>query len=187
MQSESVADYSGRIENLLRRATQNRFIEEGIRNEMLCSKLWNGLKDPLLKNSSRYKFEVDKDLNSLRKSIRSIEQDLNTSDITKQMSTLTSSVNDSQCVKVDKQSNQMAQSSFNSTGQKLVNIANQMKMLRERMDGLEKKFSEACLASQSRSPSTTQPGSHIPPTPPVQRCSFTQSRALCTSWFFSLW
>ena len=47
---ESVADYSIRIENLLRRAVRNRSITDTIRNEMLCSKLWNGLRDPLLTN-----------------------------------------------------------------------------------------------------------------------------------------
>ena len=45
----SVADYSIRIENLLRKATRSRIISDEIRNEMLCSKLWNGLGDPLLK------------------------------------------------------------------------------------------------------------------------------------------
>ena len=49
---ESVADYSIRIETLLRRATDKRQTEESSRYEMLCSKLWNGLRDPLLKNSS---------------------------------------------------------------------------------------------------------------------------------------
>ena len=32
--------------------------------------------DPLLKNSSRYKFDVTKDFNVLRREIRQIEQDL---------------------------------------------------------------------------------------------------------------
>ena len=36
---ESVADYSIRIENLLRRATDKKQIEESSRHEMLCSKL----------------------------------------------------------------------------------------------------------------------------------------------------
>ena len=41
LENESVADYSVRIENLLRRATQSRPIHEIVRNEMLCAKLWN--------------------------------------------------------------------------------------------------------------------------------------------------
>ena len=46
---ESVADYSIRIENLLRRATVSTQLHKGERHEMLCSKLWNGLSDPLLR------------------------------------------------------------------------------------------------------------------------------------------
>ena len=67
---KSVADYSIRIENLLRRTTVSTQLHESVRHEMLCSKLWNGLRDPLLKNSSRYKFEIG------RRYIRAIEQDL---------------------------------------------------------------------------------------------------------------
>ena len=55
---ESVADYSIRIENLLRRTTVSTQLHVSVRHEMLCSKLWNGLRDPLLKNTSCYKFEV---------------------------------------------------------------------------------------------------------------------------------
>ena len=75
-EDETVADYSNRIENLLRRATQGTEIDDKLQNERLCSKLWNGLRDPLLKNSSRYKYDVQKDFNILRREKRSIEQDL---------------------------------------------------------------------------------------------------------------
>ena len=74
--NESVADYSVRIENLLRRAVRNRSITYTVRNEMLCSKLWNGLRDPLLKNSSRYTYETEKDFYELTKKLRAVEQDL---------------------------------------------------------------------------------------------------------------
>ena len=118
---ESVADYSIRIENLLRRATNKKQIEETTRHEMLCSELWNGLRDPLLKNSSRYKYETETDFNKLRKEVRSIEQDLKTSrhitEGTKQLQQTTSS---------------------NTTEKKLDGIFQQMKTMRERMDGLEK-------------------------------------------------
>ena len=49
LENESIADYSVRIENLLRRATQNRPVDEVVRSEMLCARLWNVLRDPLLK------------------------------------------------------------------------------------------------------------------------------------------
>ena len=76
---ESVDDYSVRIENLLRSATVSNTLVDSVKHEMLCSKLQNGLKDPLLKNPSRYKFETVKDFNILRRDIRAIEQDLLTS------------------------------------------------------------------------------------------------------------
>ena len=128
---ESVADYSIRIENLLRRATDKKQIEESSRHEMLCSKLWNGLRDPLLKNSSRYKYETETDFNKLRKEIRCIEQDLLTSRHTTE------------------EAKQLQQTtSNNNTEKKLDGILQQMKKMRERMDGLEKKFYEATKASK---------------------------------------
>ena len=39
LENESIADYSVRIENLLRRATQNRLVDEVVRSEMLCARL----------------------------------------------------------------------------------------------------------------------------------------------------
>ena len=128
---ESVADYSIRIENLLRRATDKKQIEESSRHEMLCSKLWNGLRDPLLKNSSRYKYETETDFNKLRKEIRCIEQDLLTSRHTTEEAT------------------QLQQTTTNNnTDKKFDGILQQMKKMRERMDGLEKKFYEATKASK---------------------------------------
>ncbi|VDI13372.1 Hypothetical predicted protein [Mytilus galloprovincialis] len=43
---------------------------------MLRSKFWSGIRDPLLKNSSRYKFDTVKDFDQLRKEIRAIELEL---------------------------------------------------------------------------------------------------------------
>jgi hypothetical protein len=47
---------------------------------MLKSKCSSGLRDPLLKNSSRYKFDTIKDFDQLRKEIRAIELELANSD-----------------------------------------------------------------------------------------------------------
>ena len=95
---------------------------------MLCSKLWNGLGDPLLKNSSRYTYETEKDFNQLRKKIRAIEQDLSVSSATKLIS---SSATDNKDVKDVKQMQQSTADS-NSTNQKLHGLLQQMKLLRER-------------------------------------------------------
>ena len=53
-----------------------RPIDASARNEIFCAKLWNVLKDPLLKNSFRFMFETEKDFSRLMKYIRSVEQDL---------------------------------------------------------------------------------------------------------------
>ncbi|MCU7954523.1 MAG: hypothetical protein KZQ64_14205 [gamma proteobacterium symbiont of Bathyaustriella thionipta] len=123
---ESVADYSIRIENLLRRATVATELHESVRHEMLCSKLWNGLRDPLLKNSSRYKLEAVKDFNILRRDIRSIEQDLNTSRLTTE------------------ETKQFQQNvSTNSTDRKIDNLVEQIKGLKSKLVSIEKKCEEA--------------------------------------------
>ena len=158
---EAVADYSIRIENLLRRATRSRTISDEIRNEMLCSKLWNGLRDPLLKNSSRYTYETEKDFNQFRKKLRSIEQDLSVSSLT---NSLTSSAADSQLLTsgnketVDVKQMQQSTSDSNSTDKKLDGLLQQMKLLRERMDSLENKFKDATLKTATSS-TTTVPSS----------------------------
>ena len=76
---ESIVDYSVRIENLLHRATLGRSIDASVQNEMLCAKLLNGLKDPLLKNSCCFMFETEKNFSRLMMYIRSVEQDLSAS------------------------------------------------------------------------------------------------------------
>ena len=43
---ESVADYSVRIETFLMRATVSNTLVDSVKHEMICSKLWNGLRDP---------------------------------------------------------------------------------------------------------------------------------------------
>ena len=187
---ESVADYSIRIENLLRRATNKKQTEETTRHEMLCSKLWNGLRDPLLKNSSRYKYETETDFNKLRKEVRSIEQDLKTprhitegakqlqqttssnitekklDEIFQQMKTMKISSRykyetetdfnnlrkEIRCIEqglltsrpTTEEATKLHQTTINNTNEKkLDRIFQQMKKMRERMDGLEKKVYEA--------------------------------------------
>ena len=127
---ESVADYSIRIENLLRRATVSTQLHVSVRHEMLCSKLWNGLRDPLLKNSSRYKFDVTKDFNVLRREIRQIEQDLltsrHTAEDTKQL-----------------QHNVLQNTYSCSTDKKIDNLVEQVKTLKQKLYSIEKKCEDA--------------------------------------------
>ena len=72
--SENVAQYSIRLENI-HQPTKD-YVPEKTKNEMLRSKLWSGLRDPHLKNASRFKYELETDFNKLRLAIRQIEQDM---------------------------------------------------------------------------------------------------------------
>ena len=51
-ENENVAQYSIRIENMLQKTKD--YISPITKNEMLRSKLWNGLWDPQLSNASRF-------------------------------------------------------------------------------------------------------------------------------------
>lgn len=73
-ENESVADYSLRLEQIIRHSSVG--LDLHTKNEMLRSRLWSGLRDSMLKNMSRYKFESTRDFNELRKELRKIEQDL---------------------------------------------------------------------------------------------------------------
>ena len=133
-EDESVADYSIRIENLLRRATVSTHLPEKERHEMLCSKLWNGLRDPLLKNSPRYKFDVTSDFNVLRMDLRQIEEDLvtskHTTEETKQLQ------------------HNVLPNVQSSTDKKIDNLVEQMKSLRQKLNAMEKKYEDACKAEK---------------------------------------
>lgn len=73
---QSVAEYGMRLENLIQSAVEKGHISVHAKNEMLRSKFWSGLRDPLLKNASRYKYDTISDFDQLRKEIRAIELDL---------------------------------------------------------------------------------------------------------------
>ncbi|XP_071136372.1 paraneoplastic antigen-like protein 5 [Mytilus edulis] len=75
-QGQSVADYGIRLEDIAQKALEKGQINSQAKNDMLRSKLWSGLRDPLLKNASRYKYDTVKKFDQLLKEIRSIELDL---------------------------------------------------------------------------------------------------------------
>lgn len=74
--NQSVAEYGMKLESLIQLAVEKGQINPQAKNEMLRSKFWSGLRDPLLKNASRYKYDTVMDFDQLRKEIRSIELDL---------------------------------------------------------------------------------------------------------------
>ena len=73
-EDENVAQYSIRLENMLQQIKD--YVPGQSKNEMLRSKLWSGLRDPQLKNASRFKYDLEPDFNQLRIAIRKIEQDM---------------------------------------------------------------------------------------------------------------
>ena len=72
--NENVADYSLRLEQLLRHSSLH--FDQETKNEMLRNRLWSGLRDKELRNAARYKFETVRSFNLLRKELRQIEQEL---------------------------------------------------------------------------------------------------------------
>ena len=78
--NQSVAEYGMVLESIIQPAVEKGDIGKEAKNEMLRSKFWSGLRDPLLKNSSRFKFETVKDFDQLRKEIRAIELELSNSE-----------------------------------------------------------------------------------------------------------
>ncbi|VDI00952.1 Hypothetical predicted protein [Mytilus galloprovincialis] len=63
-QGQSVADYGMRLEDIAQKAVEKD------------QRVWSGLRDPLLKNASRYKYDTVEKFDQLLKEIRSIELDL---------------------------------------------------------------------------------------------------------------
>lgn len=77
--NQSVAEYGMKLESLVQQAVDKGQINAPAKNDMLRSKFWSGLRDPMLKNASRYKYDTMMDFDQLRKEIRSIELDLSNS------------------------------------------------------------------------------------------------------------
>lgn len=73
---ETVVYYGLRLESILQSCIERKAISLDARNEMLRTKLWSGLKDSNLRNSSRYKYDTIKDSEALRRELCTIELDL---------------------------------------------------------------------------------------------------------------
>jgi len=73
---EDVTAWSSRLEDLIQTVEDNGMIEHKTKQEMLRSKLWNGLYNEKLKEATRYKFDIIKDYEQLIVGIRAVEQEL---------------------------------------------------------------------------------------------------------------
>lgn len=80
-EGETIVDYSLRLENLLCNSQLN--LDRKSRDDMLRNRLWSGLRDQVLKNVMRYKFETELDYTSFRRELRLVEEDLKASQSSK--------------------------------------------------------------------------------------------------------
>ena len=73
-EGETLADFGMRLESLIQVPYERKKIFSAARNEMLCSKFFTGIRDPMLQNAVRYKYDTIKDFDTFRKEIRAVEQ-----------------------------------------------------------------------------------------------------------------
>ena len=57
---------------------------------MLRAKCWSGLRDPAFKNATRYKYDIIKNFDELRKEVRAVELELEISGASKPENSSTS-------------------------------------------------------------------------------------------------
>ena len=81
-EGESLADFGMRLESVIQIPYERKKISSTARNEMLCSKFFTGIRDPMLQNAVRYKYDTIKDFDTLRKEIRAVEQQTSYSNTT---------------------------------------------------------------------------------------------------------
>ena len=81
-EGESLADFGMRLESIIQIPYERKKISSTARNEMLCSKFFTGIRDPMLQNAVRYKYDTSKDFDTLRKEIRAVEQQTSYSNTT---------------------------------------------------------------------------------------------------------
>jgi hypothetical protein len=61
---------------------------------MLRAKFWSGLRDPALKNATRYTYDIIQTFDELRKEVRAVELELEISGASKSENTATQSATD---------------------------------------------------------------------------------------------
>jgi len=75
-ESEDVATWSLRLEDIIQKVVSKGLISQGTTNEMLRSKLWTGLADDRLKQATRYKYDTIKNYDDLVVELRRVEQEM---------------------------------------------------------------------------------------------------------------
>lgn len=78
-ETESVAEYGMRLQSLIQVAFERKQVSATARDEMLCSKLFTGLRNKQLQSCIRYKYEQIKDFDKLLREVRSVEKQMGNS------------------------------------------------------------------------------------------------------------
>ena len=75
-ENESLVQFGSKLEALLTQAVKYFHIEYAAKDGVLRSKFWTGIRSSYLRNATRYLFDSMKDIQSLFKEIRKIEQEI---------------------------------------------------------------------------------------------------------------
>ena len=76
MNGQSVADYGMKLESILQKVYETGILNPEVRNDMLRAKFWSGIKDPELKNVTRYKYDIIKNFDELGKRLEQLNLSL---------------------------------------------------------------------------------------------------------------
>ena len=136
-EGESIVSYGSRLEQTVSKAVRLGHVDFVAKDAMLRSKFWSGLRNQLLRNASRQKYETVKDFQSLMREIRQIEQEeKNLDSVNKPVQSSSASVD-----------------SFNASHtyiqKQLAELFSQMKKLDSRMSKLEQDQNKVSNASDS--------------------------------------
>ena len=139
-EGETLADYSIRLEQLLTRT--NLQLSRSQRDEMLCGRLWSGLRNQELKNMSRYKYEAIRDFNALRREIRQIDADM--SSMSSKGAPVAPAIPPSPAETFPPENTESASQLLTIVENKLLKqlqeLTGQMKTLGKRVESMEKEF-----------------------------------------------
>lgn len=134
-QDESVSEWGLRLEEIIQRAIDKGHVAESSRNDMLCNKFWQFLRNERLKNATRLYFDKCTEFEDLRRKVRAEEYEMKALDEVRKRDRVKIQ---SQCVNVDK-----GESDTTHMLEKLI----------KRMDILENKIDKT--SSESRYPNYT--------------------------------
>jgi hypothetical protein len=137
--NQTVADYGMKLESILQSAIEKGHISSSSIDEMLRSKFWFGLKDPLLQNAYQHIFDTVKDFDTLRREIRAIELNLSNSSANNAINTPT-----------------VQQNSISVESQKLTEVLKKLVAFNKRIDSMETELRELKVKDDSKQSSSAR-------------------------------